>query len=161
MRILHLAATGRSSRNKGTTGYEPKHLYIGSTCNYPCGYFAVTIFNCIIALILMWDISSLHFPALASKMIQDWCDPVFTHFVSSRHSSIPTKIQNSIWYLLNVLIQHWCCVISLTDIVMITIRNLNNYVHFHIIPTTIGTKSLQVSLYIPQTFWSFKSCVRA
>jgi hypothetical protein len=71
MRISHLVVIGRSSENKGTTGYEPKCLYIGSTCNYPGGYFAVTIFKCIIALIIMQDISSLHFPVSMSKTIQE------------------------------------------------------------------------------------------
>jgi hypothetical protein len=71
MRISNLMAIGRSSENKGTTGYEPKRLYIGSTCNYPGGYFAVTIFKCIIALMFMRDIYSLHFPVSTSKMIQE------------------------------------------------------------------------------------------
>jgi hypothetical protein len=91
MRILHLTVIGRSSENKGTTGYEPKRLYVGSTRNYPGGYIAVTIFKCIIALIITRDVSSLHFPASTSKTIQERCVRVSTHFVSSKHSSIPTK----------------------------------------------------------------------
>jgi hypothetical protein len=91
MRILHLTSIGRSSENKGMTGYEPKRLYVGSTRNYPGGYIAVTIFKCIIALIITRGISSLHLPEPTSKTIQERCDCVFTHFVSSKHSSIPAE----------------------------------------------------------------------
>ena len=91
MGISYLTSIGRFSENTGTSGYEPKRLYVGSTCNYPGGYFAVTIFKCIIALMNTRDISSLRLPASTSKTIQERCVRAFTHFVSPKHSFAPTK----------------------------------------------------------------------
>jgi hypothetical protein len=98
MRIFALAVIGRSSRNEGTTGYEPKCLYVGSTSNYnPCGLFAVTIFKCIIALTIMWDISSLHIPVPMSKTMFEQHGSVITSFVRTKQSLITTNLE---WYLI-------------------------------------------------------------
>jgi hypothetical protein len=92
MRIFALVVIGRTSRNKGTTGYEPKRLYVGSTRNTnPCGLFAVTIFKCFIALIMLRDIYSLQYPTLTSKTIDGRRVSLFTSFVSSKHSFVPMK----------------------------------------------------------------------
>jgi hypothetical protein len=90
MRIFALAVIGRSSRNEGTTGYEPKRLYVGSTRNTnPCGLFAVTIFKCFIALIISRDIYSLQHPALTTKTMIERRGSVITPFVRTKQSLVP------------------------------------------------------------------------
>ena len=91
MRMSVQTVKGKSSRNTGTAGYEPKCLYVGSTCYYPGGLIAVTILKCIIALIITRDINCLRYPALTSKSMYGPRCSLITSFVRTKPGPVPTK----------------------------------------------------------------------